>query len=415
MDPAKIVIVGAGVSGLVAAQHLEAAGYAPLIIESTDRVGGRVKTDMVDGFACDHGFQVLLTAYQEAQRYLSYSKLDLKTFRPGAVVYRGGKSYPIVDPLREPAQLLTALFSPVASLKDKFLTWKLQRELKAVHPASLFLEDEQASTRQFLRAYGFSEAFIKAFFVPFFGGIFLENELKTPAAMLRFVFKMFAEGEAAVPNGGMEAIPKALRAELQKTQFRFQTQAEAILDNRIRTQNGEDIPFDALIVATNPAHLLPRLAGAATTHHATTTLYYRSKGQVLPARLIGLVESPEYMVNNFCELAPLESGYSPMGEQLVSVTLKDIPSSANAEEAVANELRQIAGHNGWSLTPIARYDIPKALPQLDHLTYDIQPTESRLTEQVFLAGDHLLFGSLDAAMRSGRRAAEGVLEALHRL
>ncbi len=415
MKPAKIVIVGAGVSGLIAAQHIEAAGYSPIVIEATDRVGGRVKTDSIDGFACDHGFQVLLTAYKEAQRYLSYSSLDLKTFRPGAVVFRGGQAYPIVDPLREPAQLFAALFSPVASLRDKFLTWKLQRELRATNSEQIFAADQQPSTRQFLLHYGFSEDYIKAFFEPFFGGIFLENELQTPAPMLRFVFKMFAEGHAAVPTGGMEAIPKSLRAQLEKTDFRFETKAEAILDNKIRTQAGEDIPFDALIIATDPQHLLPQLAGEPIQYHATTTLYYKAKGQQLPSRLIGLVEDARSPVNNFCELAPLGAGYVPSGEQLLSVTLKDIPTAANAEDAIADELRRIVGRSDWKLEPVARYDIPQALPELDHLTYDISATESRVTEQVFLAGDHLLLGSLDAAMRSGRRAAEGVLEALRLL
>lgn len=415
MQPARIVIVGAGVSGLIAAQHLEAAGHAPVILEATDRIGGRVKTDQIDGFACDHGFQVLLTAYQEAQRYLSYSSLDLKPFRPGAVVFRAGKGYPIVDPLREPAQLLTALLSPVASLGDKFLTWKLQRELKAIDAHQLFAAKQQMTTKQFLVEYGFSSSYIKSFFEPFFGGIFLENELLTPAPMLRFVFKMFAEGHAAVPRGGMEAIPKALGAALKQSELRLQTKVEAVLDNRVRTQNGEDIPFDALIIATDPQHLLPQLAGEPLAYHATTTLYYKTQGQALPSLLIGLVEDADSLVNNFCELAPLDAGYTPAGSQLLSVTLKDIPTLAHAEETVAAELRRIVGQPDWKLEPVTRYDIPKALPRLDHLTYDTQPSESRMTEQIFLAGDHLLLGSLDAAMRSGRRAAEGVLEAIRPL
>lgn len=412
MSSAKVVIVGAGVSGLIAAQHLEAAGYQPLIVEATDRAGGRVKTDQIEGFACDHGFQVLLTAYREAQHYLSYSQLNLNTFRPGAVAFRDGKGQPIVDPIREPGQLFSALFSPVAGLKDKYLTWRLQRELRSITPAEIFAGEKQPTTRQFLQQYGFSDRYISAFFQPFFGGIFLENKLQTPAPMLRFVFKMFAEGHAALPTGGIKAIPQALQANLKQTSFRFNTKAAAIVGNKIRTQNGEDVPFDALIIATDPQYLMPQLAGPALNYHATTTLYYRSRGQVLPKRLIGLVEDEASLVNNFCELAPLDAQYSPAGEELVSVTLKDIPTVKNPEEKIAQELRQITGQADWQLKPLARYDIPYALPQLDHLTYDFSAMQSRLNDQVFLAGDHLLFGSLDAAMRSGRRAAEGVIEAM---
>lgn len=184
------------------------------------------------------------------------------------------------------------------------------------------------------------------------------------------------------------------------------------MEGKLRTQSGEDIPFDALIIATDPRHLLPQLAGPANPYHATTTLYYRSSGSVLPDRLIALVEKEQSPVNNFCEMAGLQADYAPANTQLVSVTLKDIPTAKNAEEKIATELRQLTGRSDWKLEPVARYDIPQALPKLDHLAYDLNPTQSRVTDQIFLAGDQLLFGSLDAAMRSGRRAAEGVMEAL---
>lgn len=410
MSSAKVVIVGAGVSGLIAAQHLEAAGLHPIIIEATDRVGGRVKTDLIDGFTCDHGFQVLLTAYREAQHYLSYSQLGLSTFRPGAVVYKNAHATNLVDPLREPSQLFNMLFASVASFKDKLLTWKLQRELRQSAPADLFAKAQQMTSLQFLRSYGFSQKYIEAFFQPFFGGIFLENALDTPAAMLRFVFKMFAEGQAAVPKGGMGEIPKMLHQRLQHTEVHFNTKTEAVIGSKIRTDAGEDIPFDALIIATDPQHLMPQLAGEPIHYHGTSTFYFRSNERVLPKRLIGLAADATTAVNNFCEMEALDAGYTPAGEELVSVTLKDIPTEKHPEEKIAQELRQITGKEQWQLTPIARYDIPLALPNLGYLTYDYTATQSRVTEQIFLAGDHLLFGSLDAAMRSGRRAAEGVLE-----
>lgn len=414
MEAARVVIIGAGVAGLVAARHLTEAGLRPMVLEATDRVGGRIKTDLTDGFLLDHGFQVLLTEYREANHYLDYEALKLHNFRPGAVIYRNHTIAAVVDPIREPSEIFRAIFSSVGSIKDKLLVWKLQRELKETSVAAIFSARNQQSSLAFLQHYGFSTNFIEAFFIPFFGGIFLENELKTPAPMLRFVFKMFASGHAALPAKGMEEIPRQLEAQLPKVDFRFNTEITSVNDQRLITANGEEIPYDALIIATDPKKMLPRLAGPPTAYHATSTLYYASTGGQLPNRLIGLVADQEALINNFCLVNQVAPGYAPEGQQLLSVTLKDIPTMANAEEVVAQEIRKICRQPNWQLKPLKRFDLPKALPRLDHLSYDYSATEARLTEKIFLAGDQLLFGSLDAAMRSGRRAAEGILEALQR-
>ena len=118
----KIIIIGAGVAGLVAAIELEKRGYAPTILEATDRVGGRVKTDYEDGYQFDHGFQVLLTAYPELPKYLDLKALNLKYFKPGATIYGEKKTFRLADPLRDPGSLFAALFSPAGSLLDK---WKI--------------------------------------------------------------------------------------------------------------------------------------------------------------------------------------------------------------------------------------------------------------------------------------------------
>ncbi|MEM1216779.1 MAG: NAD(P)/FAD-dependent oxidoreductase [Bacteroidota bacterium] len=412
MAEQPIVIIGAGVAGLVAALELEKAGYQPVLLEATERVGGRVKTDLRDGFRLDHGFQVLLTAYQEAQRYLDYEALDLRRFRPGAEIYKAGKSYALSDPLREPTRIFQAAFSPVGSLKDKFLVFKLTQELGRAEVASLFPNEQQRSSADFLKDYGFSTAFIDDFFRPFFGGIFLENELSTPAPMLQFVFKMFAAGHAALPAAGMEAIPQQLLSRLQQTTVYYQAEVARIADQKVYLTNGEQLDYGALVIATDPSSLLPQLAGNATPYHATTTWYFSSTNSPLSPKLIGLVPNPQRQVNNVCTVESVAPDYAPAGQQLVSVTLRDIPTQAQAEDAIIQELRELTNRPDWDLQPVARYDIPQALPALDQLDYSYTATEARVTDNIFLAGDQLLFGSLDAAMRSGRLAAEGLIETI---
>ena len=151
----KIHIIGAGVSGLIAARVLEDNGYSPVIIEATERAGGRMKTDIVNGFQLDHGFQVLLTAYPAAQKYLDFDALELQQFLPGASIFKSGKQKIIGDPLKELSLLFSTLFSGIGNVGDKLKILKLNSDLKKKSTSVIFSEKEQ-TTFSYLQAVGFS-------------------------------------------------------------------------------------------------------------------------------------------------------------------------------------------------------------------------------------------------------------------
>lgn len=413
MEEKRILIIGAGLSGLVAAIHCEKAGLHPILLEATDRVGGRVKTDQESGALLDHGFQVLLTAYAEAQRYLDFSKLDLQYFASGALIFNGQKKIRIADPLRTPSRLLDMVFSSVGTIKDKYLVFRLSQELKKSSAAAIF-DQQIGSTRSFLKEYGFSEGMIERFFRPFFGGIFLENALQTPASMFKFVFKMFAEGKAAIPAEGMAAIPDQLFAQLQNTKIHFNTKVEKIENHEVCTSDGQRMPFDKLIIAGNPYTLLPNLKGQSLDYYGTSNLYYVAETSPLQENIIALVSNSESLINNFCVLTDVSSTYLEGPGHLVSVTLKDIPGPeerADFYQLIAEEIKQICQISG-AMRMIKRFDIHHALPINEMLAYSLPNTQFSLTDDIFLAGDHLLNASIDASMRSGRLAAEALI---HRL
>jgi phytoene dehydrogenase-like protein len=399
----KIIIIGAGVAGLVAARHCEEAGYQPLILEAEDRAGGRVKTDSVNGFFLDRGFQVLLTEYREVQRYLDLPALHLHRFQPGALIFSAGRSFQFGDPLRDPAQLWSTLIAPIGSLWDKFKIWQLTQELSKTPPQKLF-EHNSSSTLDFLQQRGFSKRIIEQFFRPFFGGIFLENELQTPASMFCFVFKMFGKGYAAIPDRGMEQVIAQLQAGLPHTIFRYNTRVSQVLNDHLLTTNGERLDFDKVIIATPPEALVPGLQGQQRAFRSTYNLYFSANFSPIQAPVIALVADADNPINSFCVLSEVSKSYAPKGKTLISVTLKANTDAAPA--TIAEAIKILVKRPDLVLEHLASYHIPQALPVVEELRYEIPSTQYALTDRIILAGDHLLNPSLDAAMRSGRECVD---------
>ena len=409
----KIHIIGAGVSGLIAARVLENYGYNPIIVEATDRVGGRVKTDIVNGYQLDHGFQVLLTAYPAAQKYLDYDALELQTFLPGAAIFKTNTQKIIGDPLRNISLLIPTLFSGIGDFSDKLKILKLNQKLKKKTVEAIFSESEQ-STQDYLTNFGFSDAIITDFFKPFFSGIFLETELETNSRMFEFVYKMFGEGHATIPKEGMEAIPKQLLKNLRTTSFRFNTKVTALKDGKMTLDDGTQLESDYTIVAAEASALISNLKNQSTDWKSCTTLYFETDTAVIEKKLIGLIPKSRTFINNIFYNSSLESASKPKKE-LLSVTVIDDQGLSDEAliEAVQTELKELCGISTKAF--IKLYNIPRALPKLKDLKYEMTPSETRLTDRLFLAGDTQLNASLNAAMISGERAALGVIESLKSL
>jgi protoporphyrinogen oxidase len=404
----KIHIIGAGVSGLIAARVLEDNGFSPIILETTDRVGGRVKTDIVDGYQLDHGFQVLLTAYPAAQKYLDFKSLDLQKFLPGASIFKNGKQLIIGDPLRELSLLFSTLFSGIGTFSDKFKILKLNMRLKKKTLEAIFSEKEQ-STLSYLIGLGFSNEMITDFFTPFFSGIFLEKKLETSSRMFEFVYKMFGEGYAALPKAGIEAIPKQLFQNLKNTTFRFNTKVASIKEGEIVLADTTKLESHFTIVATEASNLIPNLKNQHTEWKSCDTLYFETERRVIKKPLIGLIPKNETLINNIFYHTSLPTSIKPTKE-LLSVTVLDNQNLSGELliEQVKKELQKNCAIDSCKF--IKQYNIPMALPKLNDLQYEMLPSETRLTDSLFLAGDTQLNGSLNAAMISGERAALAAIE-----
>jgi protoporphyrinogen oxidase len=400
----EIYIIGAGISGLIAAYELEIEGYRPIIIEQTDDVGGRVKTIHEKGYALDLGFQVLLTAYPLANEYLDMDKLQLRHLESGALVYANGKSYLIGDPLRNWKVLLPTLLADVGSLGDKLKILKLNLNLKNKSLDEIF-ESPERTTQEYLVELGFSSKIIERFFKPFFAGIFLEPDLRTSSRMFEFVYKMFGEGYAAIPKLGIGEISKQLKSKLHRTEFIFNCEVEEVTNDHILLRDGEKKPHDGVIIASNASSLVPSLKDPEISWKGCMCVYFEVDETNIPKNTIALIGEPGNYANNL--YAHTDTG---TGKTILSVTTLQQGKKPDKEviDAIMTEVKKYAGSS--RVNYIQHYRINQALPDIQGLKMTAQPSESQVLENVFLAGDYLLNGSLNAAMESGRVAAQGMIQ-----
>ena len=405
-----IHIVGAGISGLIAAQTLEAHGYRPTLIEATDSVGGRVKTDLVNGYQLDHGFQVLLEAYPMAQKHLDYKALNLQPFLSGATIFSDGRAQTIGDPLRNLSLLAPTLMASIGNLSDKLKIFKLNNELKKKSIKAIFSSRSQ-TTLEYLKSKGFSDQIINQFFMPFFSGIFLEAHLSTSSRMFEFVYKLFGEGQAVVPKSGIVAIPDQLKNKLKHTKFLFNTKVKAVNDDHIVLENGDQLKTHFTIIATPADGLVPNLKNQKTNWKSSYTLYFEVEKRTLTKPIIGLIADNDALINNIFFHNSVETDSKGANELLsVTVVKQHNLTEDDLTKQVQKELKMYC--NIETLSFLKCYHIKQALPDLEHLQNDISPTETQLKPTIYLAGDYMLNGSLNAAMLSGERAAQGVIMSL---
>lgn len=404
-----ITIIGAGISGLTAAVYLHRKNYKVQILEATDRVGGRIKTDKIDGFRLDRGFQVLLTDYPEAKALLNYEKLNLKRFLPGATVLYDGGQFDIADPFRRSRALFSILFAPVGSLKDKFNTFLLKNKLVRISNSAIFNQPETDTYSQ-LKKYGFSQKMIDRFYKPFFSGIFLENELKTSSNMFDFVMKLFSTGDAAIPELGMEEIPKQLAAMLPENAIHYNHKVRTIENNTIHCDNGAVFLTDSIIIATEANGLAGNyITEQKQRFHQVTNVYFEAEIAPNSKAIVVLnAASNKKWANNLTVMTNVSNQYAPKGKVLLSVSYNGIPEIDDTSLAknMKSELKQWYGKQVEDWKMLKTYRIDYALPNQDTVSDEVSNSELQINENLYMCGDHLMNGSINAGMKSGRLVAD---------
>jgi len=407
-----VVVVGAGLSGLAAARHLTQHGVEVTVLEGSDAVGGRVRTDLVDGYRLDRGFQLYNPAYPEGARVLDHEALDLRPFIAGAriVLSRGGRRRVarVADPRREPSWAVPSLMARIGSPLStaRFGAYAVSR---AVRSASSLRRDPDVTSEEALRRAGADRSLMERVLRPFLSGVFLESELATSRRFLDLVLKSFVRGTPGVPALGMQRIPEQLATGLD---VRLGHRVASASARAVDVVGGDAQRAEAVIVATDPTTAAGLIADVrAPAARSVTTWYYRptcapedlADGQAVLI-LDGDRRGP--LVNTVV-LTHAAPGYAPAGSALVSASALGVWDAPEHENAVREHLGWLYGvpTKDWEL--LASYPIPYALPAMA-VPFELQ-RPVRTAGGLYVAGDHRDTSSIQGALVSGRRAAQALL------
>jgi len=391
---------------------LQEAGIDCVLLEASDEVGGRVRTDAGDGFLFDRGFQVLLPSSPEAARLLDYDKLDLHYFDAGCFVHRDGEFSPLMDPWRHPGRVWGSLFGPHGSLMDKMRLVRLRRRVSSVSIEAL-LQRPDVSIHQGLVEEGFGDEIQQRFFRPFLGSLLLDPELATSSRKFQWIFRMLVKGRAALPSNGIRAIGNQLAERISSERLRLNTRVRSIGQGRVSLEDGRDMLCGQIVVATDPATAVRFFDGLPEPRfRAVCNLYYSMDEAPINGPVLLLNGDTSGPVNNLTFLSEVVPTYAPRNRALASISVLGNPAISDREldDAVRRQLVDWFGMavGEWRLERMYRID--QALPEQLPGSWSSARSNARLQDWLVIAGDWRNLASINGALESGRLAAEAVLE-----
>ncbi len=408
----KVVVIGAGISGLACARTLMASGMDFLILEAGRKIGGRIQSDHVDGFILDRGFQVLQTAYPEARRQLNLKKLELRPFSPGVAVRKNGKLYYLSDPVRRPKDFWGTLTSPIGTLKDRLKILQLFLENRIKGSSGIF-ESPDIPAMEFLRSYRFSDRIIQSFFRPFFAGACLDPEIRASSRVFRYLFNIFASGDAALPAGGMGQIPADLMEGIPQDTIQFGMKAESIGQGRVILTNGQEVRCKKIVIAAQgpETQRLLKIPGASVSLREKC-LYFSAKTPPVSEPFLILNGQGKGLINNIAIPTLAAPSYSSSGRHLIAVVvLGDLPDEEEGlEESVRKELANWFGESAQTWQHIKTYHIDHALPDQSPPISNPEKAEKKVSEGIYTCGEYQSVPGIQWSLLSGRLAAEQVIK-----
>ena len=382
----EVLIVGAGLAGLSTAIHLEAAGVEVTVIESSDRAGGRVASDVIDGFICDRGFQLINAQYPALQELNVIRELDFIEAPRVIEVSLGDRRHVIGDPRQVP---WTALNKVTGTIPEKIALLRfIASRPKPGQSIGQALRNTGTCYERVLR--------------PFLQGVFLTDPDNVDALYGHSIIKSFVSGRPGVPRSGVGELSKTLAKRVSN--IVYETRVDGIEQRSVHTNNGTYTANKILIAtdATTATQLLgltevPRMAGCITWYHADAVNPSGSGRLVVDGQRRG-------PIINSVVMSDISSNYAPANQHLISTT-----TDLNVTESdVRRHLAILWGVDTYAWQFIAKYEIPAALPI--HSVGRALSQSMKISDHHFVAGDHRTVPSQQGALFSGRLAAQLILD-----
>lgn len=377
-----VTIVGGGMSGLSATYTLQKHNIAYQLHEKSAMWGGKLQTTFMEGFALDHGFQVIQSAYPALVTYKADGLMDgALAFGSGAWLLTATGKTLIADPIKHGLKGIGALWHPDIKITDIFHIITLRKKLLQTEPSQCFQSPNPVpSTHEYLLSLGFSETIIESFFRPFFTGIFLEEALLTPHTLFDFIFWALAKGEALLMPNGVQTLPNRIAEKLNPNQI--------FLNSAVGDFHQQDIPY-----------------------RSTTTLYYSLDHDAGLGKFLALNASRMGRVNLIAVPSAVQPNYAPAGKHLLAVSLKPSFSGQVDAHAANNEiLTEVENllQRPINAQFIKAFEVKSALPMNTPYFYELPQNthEMSIQQNLFLAGNSIANPSLNAAILSGVQFAE---------
>jgi phytoene dehydrogenase-like protein len=410
IPPARcdVVVVGAGLAGLTAADRLARAGLEVVVVESSDGVGGRVRTDRVDGFLVDRGFQVLNTGYPAVRRILDLDALNLREFDRAVLLHVDGRRVRIGDPRRELLALPRAATTPIGGLRSKAALAAYAGAIVGL-PIGRVKGWRDLPAIEHWERHGLHGPVVDRLLRPFFSGVVLEEELTTSSRFVDLMLRMFARGSSVIPAGGMQQIAEQLASRLPAGSLHLQLPVLRVGAREVVTDAGA-VAARAVVVATDVDSADELVGGGLERPEwkGVTTVYHAAAVAPLdqPTLLLDTDDSP---VNNTVVITWAAPSYSPDHRALVATSLVHGTGQRWDEPEVRSRLAVLYDVPTDEWEHVSTCDVPRALPAMPAPHHFRRPVRHR---DVFVCGDHRDTSSIQGALVSGERTAVAVLDHL---
>ncbi|GAC1445012.1 MAG: NAD(P)/FAD-dependent oxidoreductase [Chloroflexota bacterium] len=412
---ARVVVVGAGLSGLICARQLIRAGLQVTLFEKANEVGGRLQTEVTpDGYVIDRGFQVLFAAYPALRRHVHLEGLEPQYLASGVEISYGERCVTLGHPAFDAAALLKTLGSGKVEGSDIGVLAQVLTRSLSLGDAPLSADD--VNVRKAVSTWGLSQRFSEDVIFPLFRGVSLDRSVASDASFLRFVLRNMSVGRVFLPAQGIQALPKYLMARLPADCVKFGTRVDAVLQDQqrvtgIRTSVG-DIEAQCVVVATE-APTAAALVGVSlpAVPRMCTTAYFSSGRPLYKHRRL-LLNGTDSLVTHVMQLTNVARQYAPIGCHLLAASVPEYldGSDDDVTSDILHDLRSwYAPARTWVCETIVVKKVAFAqFAQLPGVYRDLPPTFTPV-HGLFLAGEYLHSSSVQGAIRGGELAAQEVI------